>query len=78
MSDDTINPAQAAAIIAASKNAAAASLAGGLIAASGRPHSLEEAMAVFTEVCFAMDPHPGHGRYKAWAQNPDRFKKVYK
>jgi hypothetical protein len=62
----------------ATRNAAAASLAGGMIAATGRPHSLEEALAVYNAAYFAMFPSEGNGRYEAWKAEEDRLTKVYK
>ena len=64
-------------LIAATRQAAAASVAGGLIAASGRPHSLKEAMEVMSDVFMAMYPEPGNGRYQAWQAQEDRFDKRY-
>lgn len=52
-------------MISALRTAAAASLAGGIIAASGRPHSLQEAIEVQNKVYWAMFPDPSHGRYQA-------------
>ncbi|MFI4933460.1 MAG: hypothetical protein ACHP7N_02470 [Caulobacterales bacterium] len=65
-------------LIAAAKRAAAASLAGGIIAASGRQHSLKEALEVLSDVQNAMFPEHGSGHYQAWAANEDRFHKVYR
>jgi hypothetical protein len=63
--------------LAASKAAAAAALAGGLIAASGRPHTLEEALTVLSEVHHGMFPAPGSGRFDKWASDDGRFSKIY-
>lgn len=62
----------------ASQQAAAAALAGGMIAASGRPHSLKEAMDLFANVQCAMFPNPTTDRYQAWAKDPQRLTRVYK
>ncbi|MBN9219238.1 MAG: hypothetical protein J0I79_14900 [Mesorhizobium sp.] len=51
---------------AATQAAAAASLAGGIIAASGRPWTMEEAISVYHDAFFSMFPQPGHGRYDMW------------
>jgi len=56
-----------------SKNAAAAALASGIIAASGRPHSIEEAMDVYQNVYFTMFPAPGYGHYQAYQANKDQI-----
>jgi len=57
--------------IYASRSAAAAALTGGIIAAAGRPHSIDEAMEIYTSVYFTMYPEPGRGRYQAGAANMD-------
>lgn len=44
----------------------AASIAGGMIAATGRPHSVEEAVKVFEDVLFHLYPVHGHSRYESW------------
>lgn len=65
-------------IIAAVRSSAAASLAGGIISASGRPWSVGEAMGLLTDVSFAMHPLPGDGHYEAWkAKKEDRLKAVH-
>ena len=46
--------------------AAAASIAGGLIAASQRPHSVQEAAELTTSCFFQLFPTPGNGRYDSW------------
>lgn len=72
-----ITAAQAEKIIAHLEQTAAASLAGGIIAASGRAYSLEQAMEILRDVHFALFPEPGHGSYDVWAKDPNRFKKTY-
>jgi hypothetical protein len=55
----TAYPAQT---VAQLKRSVAASLAGGMIAASGRPHTAEEAIAVFQEVLAKLyPPEPAEG-----------------
>jgi hypothetical protein len=61
---------------AASKAAAAAALAGGMIAASGRPHSIEEAMELYQNVYHVMFPSPGHGSYQAFVSKRDSIVKA--
>jgi hypothetical protein len=58
-------------IIAAVRSSAAASLAGGIIAASGRPWSVGQAMGLLTDVSFVMHPVPGDGHYEAWKAKKD-------
>lgn len=65
-------------IIAAVRSSAAASLAGGIIAASCRGWSVSEAMNLLTDVNFAMHPTPGDGHYEAWKATRDaRISKVH-
>jgi hypothetical protein len=56
-------------VVRASNRAAQASLAGAIIAASGRPHSIDEALDVLRSVSFAMNPAPGGPDYEEWAKN---------
>jgi len=56
----------------ATRNAAAASLAGGIIAASGRPHSIDEAMVVLENVMNTMFPHPKAPKYIKWAADSSK------
>lgn len=55
--------------LAAARQGVAASLAGGIIAASGRPHSIADALALHQAVYFALYPEPNNGRYQAWAKD---------
>jgi hypothetical protein len=65
-------------VLRASNRAAQASLAGAIIAASGRPHSINEALAVLRSVSFAMSPAPDNPAYEAWAKDKDKhLSKVY-
>ena len=61
---------------AAVREAAAASLAGGLIAAAGRPFSYVEAMEVNRNCFFLLWPNPGDGSYDSWKKNFDPLQKV--
>ncbi|HEY7977574.1 MAG TPA: hypothetical protein VID67_05215 [Rhizomicrobium sp.] len=58
-------------LLAAMRSTAAASLAGGIIAASGRPWSIEEALILARDVDFAIYPDPGHSAYEAWKKRAD-------
>jgi hypothetical protein len=49
-----------------------ATLAASLIAASGRPHSIQEAMDLCRNIDFAMHPAPGSGAYIEWAKTKDQ------
>ena len=53
-------------LVHATRLAAAASIAGGLIAASQRPHSVQEAAELTTGCFFQLFPTPGNGRYDSW------------
>jgi hypothetical protein len=65
-------------IITSVRNCAAASLAGGIIAASRRPWSLSQAMGLLTDVNFAMHSVPEDGHYEAWkAKKDERLNKVH-
>lgn len=55
----------------ATKRAAAASIASGMIAASGRPHSIEEATDLALGVFHRMFPDPSQGSYLAWKESAD-------
>lgn len=43
-----------------------ATLAAALIAASGRPHSVQEAIDLMRDLQFSMHPSPGSGAYQEW------------
>jgi hypothetical protein len=58
-------------LLAATRSAAAASLAGGIIAASGRPWSIEQALFLARDVAFAVYPHPGDAAYEEWKKTAD-------
>jgi len=62
----------------AARDAAAASLAAGIIGTSGRSFSLAEAFEVFTDVRNTLYPMPGHGRYEAWKSAHDPNKRYDK
>lgn len=62
----------------AAQRGAAASLAGGIIAASGRPHTLAEAMKVLAEVHYAMFPSQENPGYQEWMKDPDRLTTPYR
>jgi hypothetical protein len=53
------------------KQHTAATLAAGIIAASGRPHSIAEALALRDDVYWALYPEPGNGAYDTWAKTKD-------
>ena len=53
-------------------------LTAGIIAASGRPWSLKEAMSLLEHVQFVMFPNPKNANYKAWQASADHFDRVYR
>jgi hypothetical protein len=53
-------------LILAVRQSAAAQIAGAMIIASGRPHSLDEAIRVYTDVLFTLFPQQGQDRYEEW------------
>jgi hypothetical protein len=71
------SPVATAQLIAATKVAAAASLAGGMIAASGRPWSLKEALELLHHCDYAIFRH-SDGHAMAWAADPNRLERIYK
>ncbi|MGR6466309.1 hypothetical protein [Rhizobium sp. PAMB 3182] len=52
--------------VAAQTRLIAATLANALIIASGRPHSVNEALALLKDFQFSMMPNPGHSSYQLW------------
>ena len=53
---------------------AAATLAAALIANTGRPHSVDEAIKLMYDFEWSMMPSPGQGRYEAWSKEVDTSK----
>jgi hypothetical protein len=41
-------------------------LAAAIITASGRPHSIQQALEIARDIQFAMYPAPGYGHYHEW------------
>jgi hypothetical protein len=53
-------------------------LAAAIISASGRPHSIEQALEIVRDIQFATNPNPGSGAYQEWAKTKDeRLSKVH-
>jgi hypothetical protein len=62
----------------ASRQQVAATLASGIIAASDRAHSIEQALEIMHDIYHAMYPEPSSTAYKEWAKTKDaRLKKVH-
>ncbi|MGN6148999.1 MAG: hypothetical protein ACTHPD_10705 [Rhizomicrobium sp.] len=53
-------------LLAAVRSSVAASLAGGIMAASGRPWSIEQALVLARDVEYAVYPDPGSTQYEEW------------
>jgi len=58
-------------LLAAVRSSVAASLAGGIMAASGRPWSIEQALVLARDVEFAIYPNPGDAGYEDWKKLSD-------
>lgn len=41
-------------------------LASAIITAAGRPHSVQEALDLITDIQFALHPQPGSGAWQEW------------
>jgi hypothetical protein len=53
-------------LLAAMRSSVAASLAGGIMAASRRPWSIEQALILARDVEYAVYPAPGSAPYEEW------------
>jgi len=53
------------------ETAAASALAGGIMAAAGRPYSIREAMDLMFSCQHALFPKHGNGSYQQWAATKD-------
>lgn len=66
-------------MVEAMKQQAVATLASAVIAASGRAHSIQEALDIARDIHFAMYPAPGLGTYQEWAKTKDvRLKEIHR
>jgi hypothetical protein len=55
-----------------------ATIAAAIVSASGKPHSIEQALGIMDDVHWAMYPDPTKGAYTEWAKTKDaRVKKVH-
>jgi hypothetical protein len=61
----------AAQLTEAAKQQAVATLASAIIIASGRPHSIREAIEIARDVRFALYPTPQLEAYKEWEKTKD-------
>jgi hypothetical protein len=76
--ESPIPPQVFAQLTEATKLQAGVTLAAAIITASGRPCSIEEALAIANDVFFAMYPAPNLGIYQEWVKTKDaRLKKVH-
>jgi len=56
-------------MLEATRAAAAASIAAGLISASGRAHSVGEAVKLLRDVQWSLWPNERYGAYQEWKKN---------
>jgi len=71
-------PVDVAALTESTRTQVAATLASGIIAASGRPHSIQEALNIVRDIQFALYPAHGQGRYIEWEKTKDqRLNKIH-
>jgi hypothetical protein len=61
-----IAPGDVAKIINAIQQQSVATITSALIIASGRPHSIQQALDISRDIHFAMHPAPNMGAYKEW------------
>jgi len=60
------------------RNQNAVMLAAAIITASGRPHSIQQALDIVRDVYFAQNPEPGSGNYQEWAKTKnERLAKIH-
>jgi hypothetical protein len=66
------------ALIEATKRQTAATLAAAIIAASGRPWSIEQTLGLDRDIYNAMHPIPNSGIYQEWAKTKEaRLSKIH-
>ena len=73
----TLDTQISAQMLEATKTSAAATIAAALISASGRPHSVGEAVSLVRDVHWSMWPTPSHGAYKEWHKNFSLLQRFY-
>jgi hypothetical protein len=56
-------------LVGATRDLQVTNLAAAIIAASGHPFTIGDALALRTDLYYAMHPAPGQGRYELWAKN---------
>ncbi|MBA3810934.1 MAG: hypothetical protein H0X27_04670 [Caulobacteraceae bacterium] len=61
----------------AARKLAAATLASAVITASGRPHAVGEAMAIYQDFFHALFPNQGSSLYEAWKKDASRLTTVH-
>lgn len=65
-------------LIRATRQNTTATIAAGIMAAAGRPFSIQEALTILGDIEGAMYPEPNSGRYAEWAKTREaRLTKVY-
>lgn len=65
-------------LISSTRWQAAATLASSIIAASGKPYSIAQAMEITKNIYFSMFPEPGSSIWQDWNKNKDaKLNKVH-
>lgn len=65
-------------LIRATRQNTMATIAAGIMAAAGRPFSIQEALTIVGDIENAMFPQPTSGRYAEWSKTREaRLSKVY-
>jgi hypothetical protein len=64
-----MSEAQLQRLVNATQKTAAATIAAALIAAAGRPHSVDEAAALLRDVEYTLYPQTNLGVYQAWEKS---------
>lgn len=65
-------------LVTAAKAQVAATLAAAIVAASGRPHSIQQVLDIAADIQFALYPAPGYDAYAEWEKTAvARLSKVH-
>jgi hypothetical protein len=65
-------------LIRAMTQNSAATLAAAIVAARGKPVSIQQVLDIARDVHFAIEPAPGNGAYDAWVRTKhEHLSKVY-
>jgi hypothetical protein len=76
--ESPLPPAETSQLLELLRRQNATILAAAIITASGRPHSIQQALEIVADIQFATNPTPGSGVYQEWAKTKDeRLSKVH-